>query len=183
MHCDVVLRLVNLSVFSEELFSALFLDSFGSLISFLGFFLNLMFILVIQYKPNEYKYFKGNRIYSFIQLNSLFNTIECLIPSFRQAFDSQMSGSGWSNWQSSKTDLVLKSFSLRYSFKVEFWDWTWMTTTFLDAIFMVSRYIELQSSQQSDDSYRAHWGKQKKSWSRLRSHNSYYYPFRKIYES
>ena len=52
------------------------------LISFFGFLLNLLVVLVIQYKPNEQKYFKGNRIYSFIKLNSLFNTIECLIPPF-----------------------------------------------------------------------------------------------------
>ena len=50
-------------------------------VSVTGLVLNILVILVISSKTNQKMHFKGNRIYTYIQLNSVFNAIECLISS------------------------------------------------------------------------------------------------------
>ena len=52
------------------------------IISILGFLLNAFTVLVIRHKPNKTKYFKENRIFTYMKLNSIFNAIQCFFSSF-----------------------------------------------------------------------------------------------------
>ena len=48
----------------------------------LGFVFNLIIALVIQNKHNQTEFFKGDRMYQYMLMNSIFNMIECLISVF-----------------------------------------------------------------------------------------------------